>query len=510
MVLFEEKLSARNGVKSISRWFLIALLGAALALSALLATSQPADAKPSLSKDGVTCTPCHTDGRKGTKATTTKTTKPKTTTTKKTTTKKTSTKVAAKPAPAKPAATVKVVDDPNLVHIREVAKTYGGTVTWDKPNKAAVVSIGALTIAFPFGQAKATVGGKDKALPHATNASGGRTMVSKIAVTQLLKSAAAGYVGSGTCAKCHAEKYNNYMVSGHPWKLQPASEARLRPLPLPTGLTWDDISYVIGGYKWKARFIDKQGYIITKTGSGPGKNQYNLATGTWGDYEATATNKKYDCGKCHTTGYSKEGNQDGLPGIVGTWAEPGIGCEACHGPGAEHAKTADKTKIKLDKTAALCGKCHIRGSKDSIPASGGFIQHHEQYNEMLAGPHKAMDCVACHDPHKKAEFSIKKDAGCASCHSAQATSYEATQMAKVGVKCIDCHMPAATKSAVKHSSVKGDVKTHIFKINTGATVSMFSDDKTTAFGFVTLDFACLSCHKDKDTNWAAGKAANVH
>ena len=31
---------------------------------------------------------------------------------------------------------------------------------------------------------------------------------------------------------------------------------------LPEGYTWNDISYVIGGY-WKARFMDKKGYIIT-------------------------------------------------------------------------------------------------------------------------------------------------------------------------------------------------------------------------------------------------------
>ena len=54
--------------------------------------------------------------------------------------------------------------------------------------------------------------------------------------------------------------------------------------------------------------------------------------------------KPYDCGACHTTGWVADtdadtdgtlaDNQDGLPGIHGTWAAPGIHCEACHGPGA--------------------------------------------------------------------------------------------------------------------------------------------------------------------------------
>ena len=45
--------------------------------------------------------------------------------------------------------------------------------------------------------------------------------------------------------------------------------------------------------------------------------------------------KPYNCGTCHTTGYNPEGENE-LPGIVGTWAEPGIRCEECHGPGAGH------------------------------------------------------------------------------------------------------------------------------------------------------------------------------
>ena len=36
------------------------------------------------------------------------------------------------------------------------------------------------------------------------------------------------------------------------------------PIPLPDGYTWDQISYVIGGYKWKSRYMDENGYIITQ------------------------------------------------------------------------------------------------------------------------------------------------------------------------------------------------------------------------------------------------------
>lgn len=317
-----------------------------------------------------------------------------------------------------------------------------------------------------------------------------------------------GYVGSEKCGQCHADKYSSFRVTGHPWKLKTAEVAKSNPLPLPKGYTWDGISYVIGGFKWKARYMDEKGYIITSTGGEPGKNQYNMMVGTWSDYHAGEV-KKYNCGKCHTTGYSSEGNQGGLEGIEGTWAFEGVQCENCHGPGKDHvAGGGDKTAITVDSSAALCGTCHIRGEAEEIPAKGGFIRHHEQYNEFLASPHKAFDCVTCHDPHQKAEFSIRAD--CTTCHSNVNAEFTDSQMQKVGLTCTDCHMPMATKSAVSLGPNKGDVKTHLFRINTDPTASMFTEDGNLAKDFLTLDFACLGCHQDKDVEWAGEYAEGVH
>jgi len=318
----------------------------------------------------------------------------------------------------------------------------------------------------------------------------------------------AGYVGSEKCGQCHTDKYSSFQVTGHPWKLKTAEVAKANPLPLPEDLTWDDISYVIGGYKWKARYMDEEGFIITSAGGEPGNTQYNMMVGTWSDYHAGEV-KAYDCGSCHTTGYSAEGNQGGLEGIVGTWALEGVQCEGCHGPGKDHvAGGGDKTAITVDSSSALCGTCHIRGDAAEIPASGGFIRHHEQYNELLASPHESLDCVTCHDPHQKAEFSIKAD--CTTCHSNVNTEFTGSEMQEVGVTCTDCHMPMATKSAVALGPNKGDVMTHLFRINDDPAASMFTEDGGLAKDFLTLDFACLQCHQDKDIDWAAEYAEDVH
>jgi len=326
--------------------------------------------------------------------------------------------------------------------------------------------------------------------------------------------AAADYVGSEKCFSCHQDQFNDWQASGHPWKLRKVEKARYAKLPLPKGWSWDDISYVIGGANKKARFIDKQGYVITTAKDGSeAKTQYNVEDGSWSFYHKNEKTP-YKCGPCHMTAYSKEGNQGGLPGMIGTWKEDGIGCEECHGPGSDHAAKPAKANIKKDTTAESCGKCHQRGGMGPQPiAKGGFIEHHEQMNELKAGSHKDLTCVTCHDPHKRA---IHAKNNCAECHDGIAKKFAGNIHGKQGTRCVECHMPKVTKSAISRTSYEADVRTHIMKLNTDPAASMFDsvekDGKKTTFakGFVTLDYACLRCHASRDRKWASEKAKGFH
>ncbi len=319
---------------------------------------------------------------------------------------------------------------------------------------------------------------------------------------------AAEYAGSETCFKCHPDNYNDWKTSGHPYKLRPASEAKYAALPLPKGYTWDDISYVIGGFRWKARYIDRKGYIITTDKAGNKMpTQWNIRSGKWVDYHP-GEKKPYKCGPCHMTGYSPEGNQDGLEGLIGTWAAPGVHCEECHGPGGSHARVG-REGLKIERSSALCGKCHVRGETEKIPALKGFIRHHEQYNESLASPHKdKLMCITCHDPHTPARFGIKLP--CGTCHGGKETAFEGSSMQRAGVTCIDCHMPRASKSAEKLSARGGDVRTHNWKISLDPKASMFTEDGKYATGVLKLDVVCLNCHGNRDLKWAAEKAKEAH
>ncbi|MHC4472805.1 MAG: multiheme c-type cytochrome [Planctomycetota bacterium] len=336
----------------------------------------------------------------------------------------------------------------------------------------------------------------------------------------LMAQGAPTYVGSEACKECHEDDWNDFRVSGHPFKLRSADDARSWPIPLPKGYDWDDISYVIGGYGWKVRFMDEDGFIITDSGGSPGKNQFNLATGEWVDYHAGEVDKPYDCGLCHTTNYDPAGNQDGLAGITGTWALPGIQCEECHGPGSDHVAAPSSANITVDDTSLACGKCHVRGDPTMIPASGGFIRHHEQYNELLASPHKDLKCVDCHDSHKKSEFSIHTP--CTQCHEDVAFKKLGKRHMERDVSCEDCHMPYASKSAVKHNTYKGDVKTHLFKITTDKSAELFNADGSLANSELPGEWACLGCHQDvvkkfegknkpeKAISWARKSTRKIH
>ena len=218
---------------------------------------------------------------------------------------------------------------------------------------------------------------------------------------------------------------------------------------------------------------------------------------------------------------NQEAFQDGLPGIHGTWAQPGVHCEACHGPGGNHVVSMSADDITVALTDApdelpgkRCGECHTRDAQNRIAASGSpgsiFIRHHEQYDELLASPHAELGCVACHDPHEPTRFAPELGIirQCLDCHP----DYTIDRPSMANLDCIDCHMPAAGKSGITYNDRMGDVKTHIFRITTepigaedpgGMFYNDPADDGLVTRGHLTLDFACLGCH---DGNFAGGGA----
>ncbi len=322
------------------------------------------------------------------------------------------------------------------------------------------------------------------------------------------------YAGSESCQKCHANHYATFMESGHPYKLQKVINGAQPTIPFaptiltPAGYTWNDISYIIGGYGWKARFIDKNGYNITQVAG----SQFNPGNLTQSVYNSATTigTEKYTCGSCHTTGWKSIANggtpQDGLSGMGGSFYKGGIHCEQCHGMGNVHAITKLKADITVTNTTALCAQCHYRRFASSPQdykqqTSGGWEMHRSQVEQLKTNKHNAtMTCNSCHNVHASTiKNKVAKGEGiiktCTACH----TTINAN--VHMGATCIDCHMPHTVKNGISYNKYMGDARNHNFKINTSATATYLTTDASGTWANAdgkgsTLDFACYSCHKD--------------
>ena len=322
------------------------------------------------------------------------------------------------------------------------------------------------------------------------------------------------FVGSSVCGACHEEQFNKMIRSGHAFALTPtggvapvpaAEFEGSYPINPPVGYDWSDISYMLGGWAWRVRFVDSDGYVLTSGATGPYvATQYNVEDGAWVNYEegTAAGTLATDCVTCHTTAWSIDGNQGGLPGIVGTWSEEGITCEECHGAGGSHPEFPQQVRMDIDRDAEACGSCHSQGPEVRIPASDGFGHSGQQWNEMANSKHRALDCVDCHDPHASAVYAdVNWNPGqgiiseCASCHFREAANMDSVAMANF--ECTECHMPFVTRSAVGEEW-EGDVRTHLFAINADMTAPQFFTEDGEEFmsPFLTLDFACKRCHSD--------------
>jgi hypothetical protein len=368
----------------------------------------------------------------------------------------------------------------------------------------------------------------------------------------------ASYLGSAACKACHPGIAGSHSLHGHAHQLTailgtrptyPAAGTAGVPEP-PDGFIWADISYVIGGYLRRGLFVDQNGYVLT-TGATGVDTQWNLpfaATGTsagFVSYKSSTTENDsyaYACFVCHTTGPQPQSSgmsqfQDNRPGITGTWQEPGVQCEACHGPGARHVRNPANRDIFVDTSAAFCGRCHSSSPGNTVHAENGFIGYREQYAELQAsGGHAGQSCTTCHDPHASAAYDT---AGirttCTACHAEKTMGFHANQQYVCGdyveeLTCISCHMPLAGRSVAstivgESAGRVGDVRTHVFRISTDPVdfTSMFAPDGNSVAldsqgrTAMTVDFVCLRCH-NSDSSFpfrltiksAAEIAAGIH
>lgn len=362
-------------------------------------------------------------------------------------------------------------------------------------------------------------------------------------------SIAGAYAGSLKCQNCHKPVFDLWAQTGMANMLRPIASAKVigdfsssKYEGFRTGHDgkpfleirrrngeWDrySIDFTIGS-KWQQAYATRA----------PSGNihvlpvQYNTLTKQWLNYwlsidppgseraETTdfhrmrrVTSYQENCAQCHTSQVRENG-----------YAEAGINCEMCHGPGASHVKGgpsrfrfAGATK---EQSVAVCAQCHAqsaqRGPSKSFPPvfqrkpyvefaprafyrDGRFRETTfivEAFERSACYRKGGATCVSCHDPHPAdAATNLKSvkfgggDRMCTQCHQGlDLGKHTRHAAASEGARCTSCHM----------SKIMGAL---LFQAGSHQIDERPSAEMTERFGQAESPNACLMCHKDKDGTW---------
>jgi formate-dependent nitrite reductase cytochrome c552 subunit len=153
------------------------------------------------------------------------------------------------------------------------------------------------------------------------------------------------------------------------------------------------------------------------------------------------------CFNCHA---SRVPLHDGR--IDETALRPGVTCQRCHGPRAEHVATGgevvDPSWRGADRMESVnrCAQCHRRADEQEsarIRPENVDIVRFQPVGLVQSACFKGseMTCVTCHDPHRPLEAQDSLGIWqCAQCHDASHGGQSVCRAGHVD-ECLDCHMP---------------------------------------------------------------------
>ncbi len=298
--------------------------------------------------------------------------------------------------------------------------------------------------------------------------------------------------------------------------------------------------------------------------------QFNKAHGTWVDYWETidrpsseraqialfpqlspAFSYQRNCAVCHTS-QLRLAKLDDATLERALFREPGVDCEMCHGPSAEHAAAMRAgrpeagvanappfrfSRLDAREATLICGQCH-RQSAVRVLGRGGemnFTREAPYFRRLSGQPPGEMgsraiyrdgrfrettyigeafmrsacflrggaQCASCHDPHPgdaesnpaSLKFRAEPDRMCLQCHAQIARNPAAHThhaAASAASRCTACHMPPIMDGLMAPAA------SH--QIDDIPSIEM-----TARFGPRDSPNACLICHADKDLAWLAGE-----
>jgi len=423
--------------------------------------------------------------------------------------------------------------------------------------------------------------------PDVSNSSSARTTVGSASAQLAISNRVVArkredFVGSGACASCHQAQSDAYLGSHHEKALvKPGAElsqarfegshfasklggntqfsrrngAPFVTTPMPGGKSatlpvsyvsgvWPLEQYVVATERGKLQSL---AVVWDSRAASDGGSRWFHVYGAEGIAEndalfftGTAQNWNHVCADCHST--RVERRYDPVADSFDTqWAELSVGCEACHGPGAEHVRTAKAGKaapfaarLKAAEPwspsstgsptprsqdgveVEVCAPCHSRRTslKEGFIASDPFLDSFEpdllrpgryhadgqvegevyEWGSFLQSRmyRSGVRCSDCHNPHS-GKLYAPDNALCVRCHEpkhfdAEAHSHHRGANAP---RCVDCHMPPATFMQIDER------RDHSIRIP--------RPDHSLEFGTPN---ACNGCHTKQTAAWARDSLAN--
>jgi tetratricopeptide (TPR) repeat protein len=377
-----------------------------------------------------------------------------------------------------------------------------------------------------------------------------------------------GYAGSESCRQCHEKFYQLWSTSRHGLALQPYTGEFAKKNLTPQA---SDVS--IGKLKYRADLA--KGVVTEASPKGTkqykmehalgGKNVYYFLTPfpkgrlqtlpvaydvqkkAWFDTAASGVRHfpaagsdqpvswrdpgytfNTSCYNCHVSQLTSSYNLK-TDTYKTTWAEPGINCETCHGPSAEHnrvcleapkgtvpkdLKIISVKKFTPEQHNSSCSGCHAKMSPITATVTPGdrFFDHYDvatledpdfypdgrdlgenyTYTSWLMSPcAKAgkINCVTCHTSSGRYRFKAEEKANdaCMPCHEKQVKNAPAHTHHKPdgpANKCISCHMPMTSFARMNRTDHS------MLPPTPSATIAYKSPN------------ACNLCHNDKEDAWA--------
>ena len=339
----------------------------------------------------------------------------------------------------------------------------------------------------------------------------------------------AGYSGDGACLDCHKQQALSYLHTSHRLTSRLAGKdsvlgsftpgSNLLMIVDPAHTTsrpslYFQMEQKNGSYYetaatgWGNNLLTQTERIDIVTGSGVrgvtylywnGDRLYELPVSYWTDGHQWINSPGYEngtakfsrpinpgCLECHST-YIKALSTNPLTNRYdrNTFI-PGISCETCHGPGAEHTArqksgTAaaqgqailNPAKLSRDRQIDLCALCHNGIQRQALapafsyvpgeplenyfkPLPSDSLEHPDVHGNQvgllqrsrcyLSSPN--MTCSTCHDVHAPEQPAASYSTKCLACHQWQSCGVAKTMGHRIASNCIDCHMPVEPTNVI--------------------------------------------------------------